>query len=276
MDLHRLVDRHYGGVDLRARILDRLREGGRDLRALTRDDLAEFDELHTGGRPSTRALATLAGLRPGARVLDVGSGVGGPARTIAAEFGCAVVGIDLTDEFCRAAVMLTGLVGLSDRVVFVRGTAIALPFRTGAFDAAWSQNAIMNVDDKAAVFREVRRVLAPGGVFALEVALAGPVAAPHYPTFWASSPAFSFLVTPAELRAHLAAAGWREAVWDDTTAEVLARSRARRDAAAGGDAPPLGRSVVIVEDLEAKIENGFRNLDEGRVVTARLVLRANR
>ncbi len=270
--IHRAVDRHYGGLDLRARILDRLRAAGKDPRAITRDDLASFDELHTGGRPSTRALAGLAGLRPDERVLDIGSGIGGPARTIAAESGCTVVGLDVTTEFCRAAAMLTELVGLSRRVAFVQGNAVALPFPDATFDAAWSQNAVMNVDRKAAVFGEVRRVLRPGGRFALEVTLAGPVAAPHYPTFWASEPAFSFLMSPADLRHLLAAAGFVETVWEDTTEETLEQSSARRYAARSGEPSPLGRSTVVAEDVDAKIENGFRNLDEGRVLTARAVL----
>jgi len=208
-------------------------------------------------------------------VLDVGSGIGGPARTLAGEFGCRLVGLDLTREFCRAAAMLNDLVGFADSVAFVQGDALALPFADGAFDAAWSQNAIMNIEDKTRLFGEVRRVLRPGGTVAFEAALAGPGGAPHYPTFWASSPELSFMASPADLRAIVAAAGFVEVVWEDTTAQVLEKARARR-AGTGSEASPLGRDVVIADDLAAKVENSVRNGEEGRVVTMRAVVRKSR
>jgi SAM-dependent methyltransferase len=272
--LRRLIDAHYGSTDLSARILERLRDAGKDLLRVTRDDLAPFDEFHTGGRPATRALAVMAALPPGSSVIDVGCGVGGPARTLAAEFGCRVTGLDLTAEFCRAAALLNRLVGLQDRVAFVQGDAGALPFADGTFDAAWSQNAIMNVAAKGQMLGEVRRVLRPGGTFALAAAAAGPVPAPHYPTFWASSPAFSFLPTTDELRALIGPAGFVEESWKDSTAETLDRSRARLDALAAEAGHPLGRSTIVASDVEAKIENGFRNLAEGRVLALRAILRA--
>src|SRR5919197_4490873 len=116
------INQLYGQAGLSAKILTALHEAGKDLDALTRDDLASFDEQHDGGREGTRELARLAGLRAGMHVLDVGSGLGGPARTLAAEFGCRVTGRDLTEEFCRAAVMLTARVGLQDRIAFRHGS----------------------------------------------------------------------------------------------------------------------------------------------------------
>ena len=205
-------------------------------------------------------------------MLDVGSGIGGPARTLAAEFGCRPVGLDLTREFCRAAAMLNDLVGFADRVAFVQGNALALPFGDGAFDAVWSQNAIMNIADKPRLFAEIRRVLGPRGTVAFEAALAGPKGEARYPTFWAPSADLSFLVPPAELHAIVAAAGFVEVAWEDTTARVLERARARRDGAAS-DVSALGRDVVIPGDLTAKIDNAVRNGEEGRVVTMRAVVR---
>ena len=117
-DYAHAINQLYGQAELSAKILTALREAGKDLDALTRDDLASFDEQHDGGREATRELARLTGLREGMHVLDVGSGLGGPARTLAAEFGCQVTGLDLTEEFCRAAIMLTARVGLQERITF--------------------------------------------------------------------------------------------------------------------------------------------------------------
>jgi SAM-dependent methyltransferase len=269
----RSIDRHYGGLDLSTRILDRLRQAGKDPNALSRDDLVGFDEFHSGGRASTLELGRLAALRPGTSVLDMGSGIGGPARTLAAEFGCRVVGLDLTGQFCRAAHMLTSLVRLSDRVVFQQGDALRMPYRDRAFDVVWSQNAIMNVENKAALFREVARVLRPGGLFALQAAFAGPGGEVHYPTFWASDERLNFLAPPAEARALLSAAGLREVAWEDRTGEMIEAARKRRGAPLPSEPSALGRDVLVATDVEAKIENSLRNYEEGRSVSVRTLWR---
>lgn len=162
------INRHYGGTDISARILAALQEAGRDVNALTRDDLAAIDEFHSGGREATRRLAQLTGLSKGMHVLDVGSGVGGPARTLAAEFGCKVTGLDLTEEFCRAATMLTERLGLGDRVTFRYGNALDMPFDNGIFDVVWTQNTLMNIENKRRLFKEVYRVLRRGRAEARE------------------------------------------------------------------------------------------------------------
>jgi ubiquinone/menaquinone biosynthesis C-methylase UbiE len=273
-DYARTVNRHYGVGDLSARILERLRAAGKDPATITRDDLATFDEFHTGGRESTRALARLAAIRSGMRVLDVGSGIGGPARTLAAEFGAEVVGLDLTEEFCSAATTLTELVGLADRITFRHGDALAMPFADGRFDAVWSQNSIMNVPDHSRLFAEMRRVLVPGGTLALEVACAGPVRGVIFPTFWASAPELNFLMAPAAARALLGSAGFRETLWEDTTADTLDHARRRRPPPLHPEAAPaLGRDTIVLEDVARKIENAVRNLEQERIVTVRAILR---
>lgn len=273
-DYAHTINRHYGAAQLSARILERLRAAGKDPATITRDDLATFDEFHTGGRESTRGLARLAGLRPGMRVLDVGSGIGGPARTLAAEFGAEVVGLDLTEEFCRAATTLTELVGLADRVTFRHGDALTMPFEDGRFDVVWSQNSIMNIPDQSRLFAEVHRVLVPGGTLALEAVFAGPVEGVIFPTFWASAPELNFLMTPAAARALLGTAGFREVRWEDSTADTLDHARRRRPPPPVPEAAPaLGRDTIVLEDVARKIENAVRNLEGERIVTVRAVLR---
>jgi MPBQ/MSBQ methyltransferase len=261
------INLHYGGTDLCARILDRLREAGKDPDRLTRDDLAPFDEFHSGGRESTRELARFAGLEGGMRVLDVGSGVGGPARTLAAEFGCRVTGIDLTREFCRAAEMLTGKVGLAAQVDFRCGNALELPFADASFDVVWSQNTLMNIEDKARLFRGIGRVLRPGGLFAFEAVLAGPVAGLRVPVFWADCADLSFLSTPAQTKALLAGAGFSERRWEDTTPRTVAAQRKRSAAIAREGQSVLSLGVIVPTDTALKIGNGLANNEEGRTLT---------
>ena len=120
-------------------------------------------------------LARLAAPGPGTRVLDVGGGFGGPARTLAVEFGCRVTVVGLTESYVRAAKMLTARIRIDDRVSHHVGNAPALPFPDGAFDMVWTQNSGMNIADKERLDAGLHRVLRPGGLLALQELMAGPV-----------------------------------------------------------------------------------------------------
>ena len=265
------INQQYGQSDLNTKILMALQHAGINTDALTRDDLAPLDEFHVGGREATRALATLAGLHSGLRVLDVGSGIGGPARTLAAEFGCQVTGIDLTDAFCHAAAMLTTRVGLSDRVTFRHVSALAMPFDEGAFDVVWTQNVVMNIEDKAGLLRECARVLRPGGRLVIAAIMAGEVAGLHFPVMWASQPALNFLMPPDTFRHLVMSAGFKEVAWEDLTARELEMSRARLAMVTEQGLPPLGTHVLVQEDVLEKIANNLRDVKEGRMRTMRAV-----
>ena len=264
------INRYYGQPDLSANILAALQRAGKDLDALTRNDLAPFEEFHLRGRAATMELATAAGLHEGMAVLDVGSGVGGPARTLAAEFGCRVTGLDLTEEYCRAAEMLTSRVGLSDKVTIRQGNALDMPFDDGAFDLVWMQHTAMNIEDKERLFGEIRRVLRPSGRLALYEIFAGSVAPLHFPVPWADDSAISFLVAPPEASRLLAATGLRELVWTDVTGESIDLLR-QLGAAARGAPAPLGLHLVV-GDFPGKLANVLRNMEEDRIAVVQGIL----
>jgi ubiquinone/menaquinone biosynthesis C-methylase UbiE len=159
----RALNQHYGRGDLGAAIVAALGAAGKDPNTLTPDDLAPVDQFHIRGQEATLELVRLAELEPGAHVLDVGGGLGGPARTLAVTVGCRVTVLDLTEEYCRVGADLTQRAGLADRVSFRHGDALALPFEAGSFDAVWTQHSSMNIADKEALYREAHRVLRPGG-----------------------------------------------------------------------------------------------------------------
>src|SRR3984893_17506211 len=255
------VEDHYTRQDLGEIILAALRQAGKDVDHLTPDDLALVDEFHGGQRQATVSLGDLLGLDGSERVLDVGSGIGGPSRFLASRYGCQVTGIDLTAEFCRVAEMLTRLTGLTGRVAYRQGNALDLPFEDMSFDVVWSQNASMNIADRDRLYAEMYRVLKAGGRLALQEVVAGPGGEPHDPAPWAPEPRIRFLLAAESTRAKLEAAGFRVVTWQDTTT-TSSRSWTQ---AVEGPPPPLGIHLLVRPDWAALARHPARHYQEDRV-----------
>jgi sarcosine/dimethylglycine N-methyltransferase len=178
--------------------------------------------------------------------------------------------LDLTEAFCEAGASLTALTGLSDRVTFHHGNALAMPLADRSFDVVWTQHATMNLEDKERLYAEVHRVLRPGGRLAFHEIMVGPVQPIHFPVPWAREPVLSFLRPAAEIRSLLAATGFLEVAWEDVTSWSRDWVR-KRNERASPDAPPLGIHVLLGPELRAMSANSLRNLDEGRVAIVRAV-----
>ena len=187
---------------------------GIDLSTATPDMLAPLDQFHGGSKEATRALACQAEVAAGMRVLDVGGGLGGPARMLAVEYGARVTVLDLTTDYLQAGELLTARMGLAGQVDFHHGQALDLPFADGSFDLVWTQNSGMNIADKARLYGEFFRVLRPAGRLAQLEPVAGPVQPPYFPLMWASDPADSHLLTAEALRQVIMASGFVERHWN--------------------------------------------------------------
>ena len=193
------LNEHYGQDDLCGQIRWECEKLGLTSENITRDDLANLDEIHIRGQAATRELGGLAGMAPGQRVLDVGCGLGGPARTVAAEFGCRVTGLEIVSEFCQAGTMLTEWVGMTRQVEILEADMRDMPFPGEEFDQAMTLHTLMNLEDKAGLLAEIHRVLKPtGGLLVYEVC-GGDDSALHYPVPWAGGPAISFLLKAEQM-----------------------------------------------------------------------------
>jgi SAM-dependent methyltransferase len=268
------VDRHYGRGGLLERLLAALREAGKDVEHLTIEDLAPVDEFHSRRRVATVELARLLAPTASDRVIDVGSGLGGPSRYLAHAYGCTVSGVDLTEEFVAVATELARRTGLAGRVAFHHGSALALPFPDASFDLAWTQNVAMNIADRARFYAELRRVLKPGGRLALQDVAQGPGGDVIYPAMWAETSAMSCLKTPEETRTLLEAAGFVVQVWHDNSEAALAEQEAERARAAAPPAgrPSLGIHLIVGSSFFEKARLGQRNLVERRTRLINAVL----
>lgn len=256
------VARHYSAGGLLDRVADNLRAAGfPDGAAIPVDALAPLDQFHTRGLEATIELAALAGAGRDMRVLDVGSGIGGPARHLAAHHGCRVTGVDLTDDFVQVARYLSERTGLADRVAFQTADATRLPFEAERFDLVWCQHVVMNIADRPALYREMHRVLRPGGRLATYDVVEGPGGPLHYPVPWADDESQTHLLTAEATQAALGAAGFRIAAVRDATPAALA-------AIAKGP-PPAPPRITLAQVMRSgfgeMIANHGRNLREDRV-----------
>jgi len=213
-----LVRRHYSGEDLESVVLRALRTAGVDPDDLRVDQLAGLDQLHAGSGPATAHVLEHLDLSSGSTLLDVGCGVGGPARVAAARSGCRVTGIDLSPDFVELARSLTARVGLAERVTFDVGSGTDLPYADRSFTRAMLIHVGMNISDKAAMFEEVRRVLEPDGLFAVYEQMRVGDGALTYPLPWAQDETSSFVETRQRYSELLASAGFRVEHDEDRTA----------------------------------------------------------
>jgi len=252
---------HYRATGLTERLKMALAAIGPQDQRLTPQQLAVLDQFHTRGLAATAELATLTGITADTSVLDVGSGLGGPARFLAATYRCRVAGVDLSEPFVDAARYLTERTGQIGQVVFEVANALELPFDAGGFDVVLLQHVAMNIADRAQLYREVRRVLKSGGRLAtFDVVLSG--GEPYYPVPWARTPATSFLLTAAATREAIERAGFRAVTWQDGTADAKAWIAQLR---AAGPPPMPNLGVVMGPDFAQLAANLGRNLIEGRL-----------
>lgn len=259
---------HYSARDIETRILAALRQAGLNPeQRLSPEELAALDQFHTGGLRASLELLELSRIRPGDRVLDIGSGLGGPARLLASKLGCRVDCVDLSADYCAGAVLLNRLTGLEDRIEVREGSALDLPFADDAFDAVWMLNVGMNIADKRQLYAEVHRVLEPGGRFAFQEIAAGAAAPSSFPLPWATDPAESFLATADEMRSALGEAGFIAAAFEDFSDAQLSRTP---EVATPG---PL-TLAVFVDNLAQKAKNARRSLEEGQIRLVRGVFLA--
>jgi len=275
LQLEQTVAQHYTAEKLERAIVDALTASGKDLDHLTPLDLAPVDEFHIGGRQATTDFAAELGIEPGLHLLDIGCGLGGASRYFASERGCRVTGIDLTAEYVRVARALATRVGLADRVAYWQGSALSLPFAPGSFDGAYMLHVGMNIQDKARLFAQVRRVLRPGCLFGIyDVMRESSEGELSFPVPWASGLDTSFVESAGTYRGLLEAAGFAVEKERSRREYAIEFLRTRAGGPPSGGPPPVGLHILMGTSASRKVSNLLDSLRRGCIAPTEMMSRA--
>jgi len=272
----KVIADHWGSGDVYGLIVSALDKMSKPLEGLTIEDLAPVDHFHARGFPATVELADRLPIKAGQHILDIGCGLGGPARYIAKRFQCKVSGLDITEPFVEAANKLTALLRMEPTVKIELGDGQLLPYPDSHFDGAYTQHVTMNVADRPRFFAEAYRVLKPGAFFALTEHGLGPKGDPHHPVPWSADGSGAYLLAPSETRALLEKTGFEGILVEDTGVKYAAGYRIAIEKAEKGALPPLGIHILMGETALQKTRNTLRNIEEGRTHPFQLICRKPR
>jgi SAM-dependent methyltransferase len=258
------ISEHWGSGDVYAKIIKAMEAASISPDTVTVEQLAPLDHFHARGFPATVELGDALPIQSGQLIVDIGCGIGGPARYLARRFGCRVSGVDITQPFVETANKLTALLKMERQVEIELGDGQRLPYGDAIFDGGYTQHVTMNIADRALFFREAFRVLKPGAFFAITEHGLGPEGSPHYPVPWSEDGSGSYLVLPVDTVTYLKEAGFVDVDVEHTGAKYLQGYRRAIELAALGALPPLGVHVLMGQTAPAKTRNAARNIEEGR------------
>jgi ubiquinone/menaquinone biosynthesis C-methylase UbiE len=257
------VEEHYYQQGIFEHIVQLMKETGKE--KITREDIAVIDEFHVRGGAVSMELAAEAAFNKDTLVLDVGCGIGGPCRMLAATNGCKVTGIDLTEEFIRTAKLLSQETGLQHLTTFVPGDALHLPFADESFDVVWTQHVQMNIEDKRGFYSEIKRVLKKGGRIIYYDIFSKNHEPIYFPVPWAIDQSLSFLITTDELNKLLTELGFTKNQTKDQTPEAIHFFKELVERNAKEGPPKVGIFVLMGKGTNEKLGGLVRNIKENKL-----------
>jgi ubiquinone/menaquinone biosynthesis C-methylase UbiE len=258
------INIQYGQKNLVEKILELLQSEGLNNAEKVKESFVPIEELHLLGSVATLELAQKVGLNDNMRILDVGCGIGGPARRIATKFGCRVTGLDLSKEYCQLAKMINDYIGISDLIEIKRGNALDMPFDDALFDVVFLQHVLMNIQNKNRLFSQIKRVLRPEGQLALYTICAGNITPINYPVIWANTPDINFLLSALDLRNLIISNGFKLFSWKEHTKEIIKAIDLQRTKTRSKKKSSINLGL-IVKNPSLKWKNMILNLKEGRI-----------
>ncbi|MHA2259998.1 MAG: class I SAM-dependent methyltransferase [Promethearchaeota archaeon] len=258
------INNQYGQSNLGEKIVRTLQERGINNESEIRKQLALIEDIHIRGRLATLELARIAHVKEDMKILDVGCGIGGPARVLAAKFGCNVTGIDLCKEYCEAAIILNKLTGLGNKIEIIECNVLEMHFEENNFDMIFIQHVLMNIKEKRQLLSKIYKILSPNGKLAVYEICAGNNSPIIFPVVWANDSSISFTIKPDELYQIIKSLGFKEHFWEDDTDKIIEGHNQRRSTRQAKNPPLLSYGLIIPNYLK-KGRNIISNLKEGRI-----------
>lgn len=272
MTYENFVATHYTSDHLLEAIQAAVAKLGKSVDEVTIEDLAPTDEFHIGSRAATQHLLSQLPFSAGDHILDVGCGLGGAARYMATTYKARVTGIDLTQSFIKVGTVLNSWVGMNGQVRLQQANASSMPFEDSHFDGATMLHVGMNIEDKAALFREIHRVLRPGaalGVYDIMRINEGDL---NYPVPWASDSSISKLSTPDQYAEAMRQAGFQlsqSTERGDFALDFFRQARAKAEA--NGGPPPFGLHLLMRESTPTKVKNMVDGIAAGLIAPVEII-----
>lgn len=259
------VIHQYTRENIYETIVKRLHEQGVEKNKITREHISSVDEFHIKGAEVSLEMAKEAELSKELKVLDVGCGIGGPARMIADVFGCSVTGVDLTNEFIRTASLLSQLVGLSGKTEFMTADATELPFEDNIFDVVWTQHAQMNIEEKEKLYSEIHRVLKREGRFIYYDIFSSEKEDLKFPLPWADDSSISFLIELNDFGRLMKETGFKELLRKERTSDSIDFFETVFENNKKEGSPKIGLNIFMTEQTSLKLSNLLNNLSENKL-----------
>ena len=266
------ISDHYTHGDLVNSIQKALLSIEKTPESVTLADLAPVDEFHIGGRLATDHLLKQVDFSRTKSILDIGCGLGGASRYIANKYDIHVTGIDLTQDYIQTGNVLSNWLGLERKVELIHGSALSMPFDDEQFDGGYMLHVGMNIEDKASLFTEIKRVLKPNSIFAIYDIMRQNDEDLVYPVPWASGPITSYLSTPEEYIESLERAGFKLKKQCNRSAFALKFFKSLKEKNLQNRAPPsIGLHLLMQQSTTLKIENMIDNIRRACIAPVEIV-----
>lgn len=257
------IQRHYTHGNLFNTIIQKLIELGYDLEQLSHLDLTPIDQLHSAGIESTQLIFQHSNFKQGQNIIDIGCGLGGPARYVANNFNVNVTGIDLTTEFIDVGNKLSKKVNLDELVNLILGDAQSLPeIEDKTYHHAYTMHAGMNIKNKLKCYKEAHRLLKNNGTLMIfDITLAKQNTRLNFPLPWADEQSYSFLETIEKYQTNLNSVGFKIVNEIDLTDFILSYWKdIHQKTLAFTQFPKLSMNLIVKDRIKEKLDNIYNHL----------------
>ncbi|MDC1375490.1 methyltransferase domain-containing protein [bacterium] len=265
------VEAFWTRGDIHSRIHSAMTKANLIDKKLEIEELFPIDQYHARGIAATIDLGKRMPIKKHQCILDIGCGLGGPARYYAKEFECIITGIDITPSFVEIGNEFNKITSMSNKVELKVGDGEILDFKSEIFDGAYSQHVTMNVSDRKKFFSEAFRVLKKGSFFAFTEHGLGKEGNPIFPLPWANTEKMSFLLPPEKTISLLKEIGFSNIEIIETGDKYISGYKKLTNPLPKKENPILGIHVIGGESMKERSINSMKSINENRTLPFEVV-----